>query len=312
MKTIISIILIFTIIITLQAQAPVKKDLMQMAEKYPPPPASVKEAYNKIGVDNENRIINLSAEKLFEVIENEATAVEAEYVKQQKNAVGAPGVSSEDMKKMSDPEIKKKMKGMTKEEKMKMAMDMAKGMSLPVTETDPPEVVEALQEWSKIHRNIQKDFDAGVAEQQEETKLNEEYKKSHEEINKWEQDEINKLPQISSGEMSAPDPAKVKEVKLRAADKHIALANKRLEKIRSSWRASVDKLKTKYGVFHQKLIAANYAADSKNFGSKKTLSDAQRLMFESIKHQIEQSRKAWEESASWQARRVDIEKQKIE
>jgi hypothetical protein len=312
MKTIISIILIFTIIITLQAQAPVKKDLMQMAEKYPPPPASVKEAYNKIGVDNENRIINLSAEKLFEVIENEATAVEAEYVKQQKNAVGAPGVSSEDINKMRDPEIKKKMKGMTKEEKMKMAMDMAKGMSLPVTETDPPEVVEALQEWSKIHRNIQKDFDAGVAEQQEETKLNEEYKKSHEEINKWEQDEINKLPQISSGEMSAPDPAKVKEVKLRAADKHIALANKRLEKIRSSWRASVDKLKTKYGVFHQKLIAANYAADSKNFGSKKTLSDAQRLMFESIKHQIEQSRKAWEESASWQARRVDIEKQKIE
>jgi hypothetical protein len=112
--------------------------------------------------------------------------------------------------------------------------------------------------------------------------------------------------------MSAPDPAKVKEVKLRSADKHIAVADKRLEQIRSRLRASVDHAKTRYSAFYQKLIAANYAADSKNFSSKKVLSDAQMMIFKDVAQQVDRSRKAWEESASWQLNREKIAKEKIQ
>jgi hypothetical protein len=45
MKVITSILLILTLVLTLQAQVPVKKDIMQMLEKYPAPPADAKEAF---------------------------------------------------------------------------------------------------------------------------------------------------------------------------------------------------------------------------------------------------------------------------
>jgi hypothetical protein len=312
MKIVFTTLLIFVIAITLQAQVPVKKDIIQMLEKSPAPPANVKEAFSKVTTNTDNNGSNCSAAKLFEAIDNEVKAVETEYKSQEKSITssGMPGLSPENAKKMGDPEMKKKMKGMSKEEKIKMAMEMMKSAPAGGAEMDPPPVRSALDEWQKIYNDIQNDFQKSAAEQQEETKLNEEYQKSHDEISKWEQAEINKLPQISSGEMSAPDPAKVKQVKLKAADKHIALVNKRLEKIRSDWRASVDRTKIKYTPFYKKLIAANYAADTKNFGSKKVLSDAQIIILKEIGSQIERSRKAWEESASWQARKVIIEKQK--
>jgi hypothetical protein len=282
MKVITSILLILTLVLTLQAQVPVKKDIMQMLEKYPAPPADAKEAFAKTATTDDYSGSKCSAEKLFRSIEQEVKAVEAEYTTQAKTGSGMPGLSPENSNKMSDPEMRKKMKSMSKEEKIKMAMEMMKSSPAGGAEMDPPPVRAALDEWQKIYNNIQNDFQKSVAEQQEETKLNEEYQKSHDEISNWEQDEIGKLPQISSGEMSAPDPAKVKQVKLKAADKHIALADKRLEKIRSAWRASVDRTKSKYTPFYQKLIAANYATDSKNFGSKKVLSDAQMTILQDI------------------------------
>ena len=54
------------------------------------------------------------------------------------------------------------------------------------------------------------------------------------------------------------------------------------------------------------LMAANFASESKNFSTKKILSDAQMLILSSIKGQIEQFRKAWVESASWQGRKKQI------
>jgi hypothetical protein len=205
------------------------------------------------------------------------------------------------------------MKGMSKEEKMKMAMEMMKSMPAPgqATEMDPPAVRAALDEWQKVYNTIPEEFQKSGAEQQKELKAEEEYQKSQNEIAKWESDEIKKLPRISSGEMDAPDPVKVKEVRLKAADKHIALANKHLESVRGAWKSETEKIKTKYSPFYKKLVAANYAADTKNFSSKKILSDAQMTILKNIQSQIERSRKAWEESASWQARKVRIELEKV-
>jgi hypothetical protein len=212
---------------------------------------------------------------------------------------------------MNDPELKKKLKNLSKEEKMKLAMEMMNSMSAgrPATETDPAPVRAALDEWQKLSNDTQAEFQRSVAEQHEEVKSASEYEKSHSEIDTWEATEIAKLPQISSGEMSAPDPLKVKAVKLKSSDKHIAAANKRLEQIRSQWRASLDHINARYTAFNNKLVAAKYAADSKNFSSKKILADAQIIILNAIGRQIAQSRNAWEESASWQARRVSIENQ---
>jgi hypothetical protein len=220
-------------------------------------------------------------------------------------------MSPDMMKKMQDPEMKKQMKKMSKEEKMKMAMEMMNSGAVgqPVVAMDPPPIRAALDEWQKIYNSLQPEYVNAGTVQNEQMRVQEEYEKRHADIADWEKTEIAKLPQISSGEMSAPDPTQVKVVQLKAADRHIALANRRLEVIRSTWNAFAEKIRSRYGIFYQKLIAADYALDSKNFSTKKTLADAQMMVLKDLDRLIGQSRTAYEESAQWMARRVEIEQQ---
>jgi hypothetical protein len=297
---------------TLPAQVPVKKNLMLLIDQVPPPPASVKDAYAKTTRSKETGGLRCSADKVFESVDKEIKSVEAAYKAQGPDAAAAASGMSPDMvKKMQDPEMKKQMKKMSKEEKMKMAMEMMNSgaVSQPVVVMDPPPIRAALDEWQKIYNSLQPEFVNAGAVVKEETRVQEEYEKGHAEINDGEKAEIEKLPQISSGEMSAPDPAQVKAVQLKAADRHIALANRRLEVIRSAWNAFAEKTKSRYGVFYQKLVAADYALDSKNFSTKKTLADAQMMVLKAIGRLVDQSRTAYEESAQWMAHRVEIEQQ---
>jgi hypothetical protein len=311
MRAIATIVVLITVICTLSAQVPVRKDLMQMLENIPPPPTTVKNAFAKLIINNNYGELKCSAEKLFSPIEHDVKGIEAEFEAQPKPDAGSaiPGLSSEVAKKMSDPEIQKKMKTMSKEEKMKMAMEMMKSMPPGGTmaEIDSPAVLAALDEWQRIYNDTQNEFQRSVNEQQEEAAVIEEYRKSQSEVDSSEAAEIANLPQIRSGEMNAPDPAKVKEIKLKSAEKHIAIADNRLQKILPQWHVSLDHAKARYTTFYQKLVAANYAADSKNFSNKKVLANAQLTILQIIQHLLQQSRSSWEESGSWQARRVRIE-----
>jgi hypothetical protein len=313
MKTLVVFLALGVIACTSVAQVPVKKDLMQILEKVPPPPASVRDAYAKLSCGEGSGAVDCSAAKLFESVDGALKDVEDAYKAQATsgNAPLPPGVSPEMARKAQDPEMRKRMKGMSKEEKMKMAMEMMNSGSagVPVQEVDPPLVRDALAEWMKVTEGIQTEFQRSVEEQQEEVRINTEYAKAHDEIGEWEKLEIEKLPRISSGEMSAPDPAKVKAVQLKAADRHIACADKRLGQIRASWPVSVKRLKTRFGMFHQKLVAADYASASKNFSTLKVLSDGQIIMLKDIASVAQHSRSAYEESGRWLAVRKQIEKQ---
>ena len=286
----------------LMAQSPVKKDLMKILEQQPQPPASSKEAFSKVTVLEENGNMSYSAAKIFAATDQQISEIEAEFAAQPKAAPGnipAGNMSASD---------RKKMKAMSKEEKMKMAMEMMQTMpgGAQVSEMDPPAIRAALDEWQKIYNDTQQEFQRAVVKQQEETKLAEQYKKAHAEVDSWQAAEVARLPRISSGETSAPDQVMLKAVNLKAADKHIAVADKRLEQIRARWQTSVDQTKARYSSFYKKLMAANYSSESKNFSTKKILSDAQMMILSSIKGQIEQSRSAWVESASWQGRKKQL------
>jgi hypothetical protein len=153
MKTIWIIALLCLVLCSLQAQVPVKKDLMQILEKVPPPPAHSREASAKLTFEENSGTFSCSTAKLFESIDVALKDVEDAYTAQAKsgNAQLPPGVSPDMAKQMQDPEMKKKMKGMTKEEKMKMAMEMmgSAPAGVPVQVADPPLVQAALTEWQK-------------------------------------------------------------------------------------------------------------------------------------------------------------------
>jgi len=145
--------------------------------------------------------------------------------------------------------------------------------------------------------------------QQEEIRIKEQNEKAHQEIATWEAAEIAKLPQINYGEMSAPDPAQVKIVKLKANDRHIAQADQNLKQIGEMWKRISEHKKTLYTPFYQKLVAADYATEYKNFTTFKLLSDAQMMIIKDISGLIEMSRAACEESAQWPGFRQEIEKE---
>lgn len=311
-RTVPVFVLLAVLASALPGQVPVKKNLMPLFDQVPPPPASVKEAYAKTTSIKETGGLRCNADKVFQSIDKETNSVEAAFKAQGRDgAIAAAGMTPEMVKKSQDPELKKQMKKMTKEEKMKMAMEMMNSGAIPqpTVVMDPPPIRAALDEWMKIYNGLPAEQQASGAAMQENIRIQQEYEKGHSDISDWERAEIEKLPQISSGEMSAPDPAQVKAVKLKASDRHIVHANRRLEAIRSEWTALAEKTRSKYGVFYQKFVTADYALESRNPSTKKTLADAQIMVLTDLGRLISQSRAAYQESARWMAERVEIEQQ---
>lgn len=309
MKTVGTIMVVVLLFCQLAAEELVKKDLMPFFDNVPPPPATAQEAFTKITI-NDAGTIRISAEKVYGSLEKEVKEMETALAQQMKSASMAaapPGAPAG----MQDPDMQKKMKQMSPEEKQKFAMEMMKSMPAGSMTQQPesPAIQVALAEWQKVNTTLTNEYQQSVEWQQEDIRIDEENKKAHGAIGKWESAEIEKLPQISSGEMSAPDPAKVKEVKLQANDRHIAQANQNLKQIGELWKQISDHKKTLYTPFYQKLVTADYASGYKNFSTFKVLSDAQMMIIKDISGLIEMSQKACERSAEWPGIRQQIEKE---
>jgi len=294
----------------LTAQAPVKQDLIKMLETVPAPPASSKDAFVKVAVPEAAGNIICSAAKLFAVTDQQLKSFEDTYTEQAKAAmVGMPG-SMPGGGTMTEADAKK-IQSMTKEQKIAMAMAMAGSMpGGTAAQMEPPAVKAAQEAWMVIYAQTQEEHQRGVAMQQEEMKLGNEYGRAHAELDSLQAVEINKLPQLSTGEMNYRDPVLVKAVKLKFADKHIAVADKRLAQIGTRWQAEVTRIKTRNADFLKKLAACGYAAGAKNFSTKKILSDGQMTVMTAIVTQVELSRHAWEESAGWQGLKKRIAENK--
>jgi len=294
----------------LTAQVPVKQDLIKMLEAVPAPPASSKDAFAKVAVADAEGNITCSAVKLFAIIDQQLKGFEDTYTMQAKAAMGAnpngvpagmPGAG------MTEADANR-IKSMTKEQKIAMAMAMAGTMNQPV-QMEPAPIKAAQEAWMMVYAQTQEEYQRGVALQQEEGALDNEYNLAHNKLDSLQAVEISKLPQLSSGEMSYADPVLLKAVKLKYAEKHIALADKRLVQILARWQAEVTRIKTRNADFLKKLTACGYAAGAKNFSTKKVLSDGQMTVFIALAAQVELSRHAWEESASWQGLKMRIEQE---
>lgn len=294
----------------LTAQVPVKTDLIKILDTVPAPPSSSSDAFAKVGVADAEGNVACSAVKVFEGTDKQLKDFEDTYTAQAEAAMGAspngvpagmPGAG------MTEADAKR-MKSMTKEQKIALAMAMAGTMNQ--VQMEPPLVKAAQEAWMVLYGQTMEEHQRGVAMQQEEMKLGNDYDRSHAELDSLQAVEIMKLPQISSGEMSYANPVLLKAVKLKYADKHIAVADKRLAQIGARWQAEVARIKTRNADFLKKLAACGYAAGAKNYSTKKILSDGQMTVFKSILTQVELSRHAWEESAGWQGMKKRIVEEK--
>lgn len=292
------------------AQSPVKQDILKVMAEIPAPPASPQDAFASVTVDLAAGPATVSAAKLFAGVEGQLKAAEDAYKAQEPSVAATmpPGMSGDMARMASDPEFRKKMKTMSKEEKARMAMAMANSAGgAPAVAPEPPVVQSAFNEWQKLAMDMQAEFDRGVERQKAAVAANEGDQKAHDEIAAWERATIDALPQISSGEMSAPDPKAVKAVRLKAADKHLAVAQQRLAAFGKAWPAVGDHVRARYGAFHAKLVACDYASGSPNFSTRKILSDGQMILLKEIAADAQQVRDEVESAAKWVAHRKAVE-----
>ncbi|MBI5806175.1 hypothetical protein HZA73_09025 [candidate division TA06 bacterium] len=315
MKTLVKLLVLAVLFGTtasiLTAQTPVKQDLIKMLEAVPAPPASSKDAFAKTAVTDAEGNITYSAAKLFENTDKQLKDFEDTYTAQAEAAIGAnpngipagmPGAG------MTEADAKR-IQSMTKEQQIAMAMAMAGKMSQPV-QMEPPAIKAAQEAWQVLYAQTMEEHQRGVEMQQEEGKLQREYEQAHNELDSLQAIEISKLPQLSTGEMSYADPVLLKAVKMKYADKHIAVADKRLAQIGARWQAEVARIKTRNADFLKKLAACGYAEKARNFSTNKILSDGQMSVMNAMMTQVELSRHAWEESASWQGLKKRITEEK--
>ena len=125
------------------AQKPVKTDLVPFFERVLVPPKLCKDAFNKGICKTDNGTVQCDAKKLFDELRTKLDGISKEIN-------SAPAFASAiDQSKIAD-EIKKKggvdkIKKLSKDEKMKMAMDMMKNISVPQTQLESDEVKDTFE-----------------------------------------------------------------------------------------------------------------------------------------------------------------------
>jgi hypothetical protein len=302
----ILILLILLFSVTVYAQKPVKIDLVPFFEKVLVPPQLCKDAFNKGICKIDDVTVQCDSKELFDELKTTLEGITKEI-----NSVPAY-TNMDDKSKIAD-EIKKKggadkIKNMSKEEKMKMAMEMMKNINVPQTQLESEEVKDTFAKESELNQ-----FMSGqVQELMNNYKIKADHDKQvedkHTGIDDWEKSEIAKLPQISSGEMSAPDPKEVKRVKLEAAGKHIKIADDELKYIAGKWTELKDKYKQQAIPFCQSLAKSKYGDAAQNKSWVNLFGTGQTLVVNMISDLLTQSANAYNYGARYFAGKVIIEK----
>ncbi len=291
------------------AQKPVHVVLVPVFDHITPPPTTARGAYGRIDCTGVERGGKCSAEKIFKSVDDTLTAASNLLNAQIDKNAPPPGMSKDMAAKMNDKDFQKKMKNMSDEEKMKMAMEMSKNMSMQpqMYTAETPAVQEAVNEASNIAQKTGTEISTIGPRLQAEAKRKETLEKNHAVIDQWSQDEEKKIPQLSTGEMSYPEPKAYKALQLKTIDKHIALVDDELKTLAGEWRKDRGAMKATYAPFETKMAKIHFGVDAKNPASQVQLANTQRGLIETLAKLSARSKTAFEDAAAWYAKKVTIE-----
>jgi len=288
------------------AQKPVKTDLIPFFEQVLAPPTLCKGSYDKGICTTDNGAVQCEANKLFDDLKTKLDGISKEI-----NSSPA-FTNANDQSKIAD-EIKKsggadKIKKMSKDEKLKMAMEMMNNMSAPQTQLESEEVKDAFAKETELNQYMSMQVQEQMNNYKAKADHDKEVSDKHNAIDEWEKAEISKLPRISSGEMAEADPKEVKRVKLEAADKHIKIADEELKYISGKWAETKEKYKQNTIPFCQALTKCKYGDEAQNKSWVNLFGTGQSLVINLISGLIKESEEAYNYGAKYYADRLNIEK----
>jgi len=286
-------------------QKPLKIDAVKYYDKLISPAPSAKDAYQKAKCSDSSGT-PCSDDALFDALRGTLIG----HLKDL--AVSDAGAGGDMMKQMQDPDFQKKLASMSQEEKMKFAMEMAQQMKPPEpTTAESPQVTAVMREAGKINDEVGQEDMKRTEKAEAELAYRQKIEAEHKAIDTWQQAEIERLPVVHGATEDYPDPKGVHRVKLEAINKHLAVVDRELKAQSTTWSKDVSAQKLRYGKFVSDLAAIHYGDDAANDVTRNMLAMTQRHMLTDMQMLLERSNQLWNDAASWYAKKVAIENEKI-
>lgn len=300
--------LLFPVLVS--GQDVVKVNILDLAGKIPPPPADVKEAFQRSDCKEAPSAgygYECHPERFYKPVVDRLDATRQDI---EKAVMTLSQPSMEAMKGMDAKEMRKKMKSMSKEDKMKMAMEMSKGAAPRAISPEPGDVMAAQRECQAVAGGAAEDIRGAEEIYQRRGKLVQARDRKHEEIDAWKEAEAKKLPQISTGETGGPEPKAYHALLVKATDRHLAAENEYLKAIAKEWQGTHDRYMSRYAPLQKKLVAIGHGEAAKNPETRRQILNAQGLMVGGTDDLVKLSREATDHAYTWWARKLQLEKEK--
>ena len=292
------------------AQDVVKVNILEIAAKIPAPPKDVTDAFSRTtGGKDDPAHDQRKADGFYKPVVDQLESTNKQ-IQKAIELLSKPQIDA--ATQMDQKEMQKKFKSMSKEDQMKMAMEMSKTMGMGSTAMTPESqsVMAAQQECNRINEELGKDVQTWQAGHEAREKMTNDRNAKHSEIQAWQEEQAKKLPQINYGEMSGPEPKADYELRTKAMQKHLATENEFLKAVQKEWKAAWDKYNARFSPLQDKLAKIRYGEDAKNPTTKRQLLTAQGQMVASTGDLTELSRNSTEGAAEWWQRKLDLEKRK--
>jgi len=287
-----------------RAQEMVKVNILLYNDRVPPVPANVREAYARCTLSDTKS--SLDASPYYKALNDTVKALQDRF---EKILTQLQAPMTDAYKKIDAADVQKKMAGMSQSEQIKYAMELNKQMGIgqkPMT-PESPKVNAAIKEASTATMSSAKDYEGMKGELSANVVRQEKFEQQHRDIDAWDTQQEDKLPQVSGGEMSWPEPKALRALKIQTADKHIAVANGYLKAMHDDFQRTYAKAKQQYGAFEEKLEGVNYGDDARNQQMKQILVSKQMGMLNPLGILLSTSKGATQEAAKWYLLRVQAE-----
>lgn len=305
------VLLILALPFVAVGQDVVKVNILELAGKIPTPPRDVKDAFSRtVEVKQDGGMTtHREAEPFYKPVSDQLQATNQKLEKAVE-VLSKPQIDA--AKQIDEKELQKKFKSMSREEQMKMAMEMSKTMGYghKVIVPESKDVMAAQEECQAISMAIGQDSQTFQATAQAREKISQDRDAKHDEVKVWQETEVSKLPQINYGEMSGPEPKAEYAVLTKAMDKHLAVENDYLRAMQKEWRTAWDKYNARFGPLQEKLARIHYGEDAKNPETRRQLLTGQSQMLSSSGDLMGLSQTATESAAAWWQRKLDLENNK--
>jgi hypothetical protein len=308
---VIALIIALPLMAVCQSQDVVKVNILEIAGKTPTPPADVKDAYSRTTeVKREGDVTPHRESAPFYKPVKDKLETANQQIGKAIELLSKPQMDA--AKEMDQKEMQKKFKSMSKDEQMKMAMDMAKkmGMGPKVMTRESDDVMAATQECLTLNQAVATDVQSYQKNYEARQKIDLDRDAKHKEVDNWAEQESKKLPQVNYGEMSGPEPKAQYALNIKAMNKHLAVENEYLKTIQKEWKTTWEKYNARYSPLQDKLAKIHYGEDAKNPETKRQLLSGQMQMVSAAAELVGLSSKATEGAAYWWQKKLDLEKDK--